>query len=218
MNNQPQQINLYNPAYRLPFDAFSFRSAARIVGGALLLGAAVVGVMLGETSLKSREIESIESGSQARTERLAKKIPEQLARRARAQEQTRKLVAEETMYRGILDAAGAVEGGNRRTYGEMLVALSKSTVDGLWLTRIELSERADSMTLHGRMLDANALPSYLSRLNAMGELSGLRFEQIELAADKQADWLDFTLRGAASEAGRESVLDEARRNIKGNAP
>jgi hypothetical protein len=124
----------------------------------------------------------------------------------------RALEAGQRRIRGALDAG---EAGGAQAYSGYLLALSRQTQGGLWLTGFSVAPDTRSLELRGRMTNPRQLPDYLRRLNTEPLFKGREFAQLSLkttepganaddAARSMAGYAEFTLRsaGAASEPHR----------------
>ncbi len=94
--------------------------------------------------------------------------------------------------------------GRTQGYAEPLRALARSSMGGVWLTRIEFSEDNGELSLVGRATRAELVARYLERLRAEQALRGQSFSSLEIrrrAAEKGAPFVEFALSSEDKEAG-----------------
>lgn len=181
-----QQINLYSPIFRKQEKVFS--AVTMLQGLALIV--IVVGVLYYYIALQTSilEIRATQSAQQLKGEiqRLkAYGVQESPAERAKALAERRKALeaslasqtqALETFESGAL---GRAEG-----YSELLRALARLSMDGVWLTRIQFAEGGGRLSISGRATHAELVPAYLERLRSEEALHGQEFSRLEV---KRAD-------------------------------
>jgi hypothetical protein len=191
----PQQINLYSPIFRKQQKVFSALTMAQ--GLALIL--VVVAVFFGVVSAQTRllEIRAADSARQlqAELERLkAYGTPAAPAERAKVLAERRKAL--ESSLAGQQQVLAAFEsGGVGRTegYSELLRALARRSMDGVWLTRIEFADATGEVSLSGRATRADLVPAYLERLRGEQALRGQSFARLEVLRPPKTAYVEFTL-------------------------
>ena len=183
------QINLYAPAYRpkaLPFSANWTLAAVLVTAVATVGYSALANIRLAE--LKSRR---------GTNESQLKQVREQLAGLGQAALRTRSKALEEQVERaealtGLQQELSVQlksgEFGNREGYAEILTALARQRLEGVWLTRVEVAGIGGDFTIEGRALRAGLVPGYIRMLRNEEALRGrpigtlaLREREIELA-------------------------------------
>jgi MSHA biogenesis protein MshI len=91
--------------------------------------------------------------------------------------------------------------GSATGYADHLLALSRQTHPGVWLTRFEVAQDGQSIELVGRMTNAALLPDYLRRLKNEPLFAGHTYAQLNLRAvdsDAGAREVEFALRSTPS--------------------
>jgi len=78
-----------------------------------------------------------------------------------------------------------------QSFSILLLALTWVDQPDLWLTEIKISEGGANLSLTGRALNAEALPSYLKKLAGLDVFSELKFKVFEM--DRDGDQLVFTV-------------------------
>jgi len=177
-----QQINLYSPLFRKQAKVFS--AAAMLQGLGLIV--VVVGVLFYVISLQSSllEIRAADSGRQLKgeLERLkAHGARESPAERAKALAERKKAL--EASLASQTQALAAFESGTLgRTegYSDLLRALARISMEGVWLTRVQFAEGSGELSLTGRATRPELVPAYLERLRSDETLSTQAFTRLEI--------------------------------------
>jgi hypothetical protein len=181
--------------------------------GLVVLGVAVFYFYL-SAQTSQLEARALESGRQLKEEleRLraysAQEAPEVraklLAERRKKLESAyaERTQALEAMDKGVL---GRTEG-----YSSVLRALARLSVDGVWLTRVRLSDERGEASIAGRATRPELVPPYLERLRREERLRGQDFSTLEItrpapaqasaAPAAQARFVEFVLSSAGGEA------------------
>ena len=176
-----QQINLYNPIFRKQKKVFS--SATMLQAFALIV--LVVAVFYFAVALQTPVLE-IRS---AETSRLLKAELERLkaygagdspAERAKAIAERRKGLEAALSANSQALAAFEAEGGRVEGYAEVLRALARVSVDGVWLTRINFARGKGEVSIVGRATRPELVPTYLERLRAEQALRVRDFSRLEV--------------------------------------
>jgi len=190
-----QQINLYSPIFRKQSKVFSALTMAQGLG----LIAVVVAVFYYTISLHTSllEIRAADSARQLQgeLERLkaygAGAAP---AERARSLAERKKAL--EASLAGQTQALQAFDTGvlgRTEGYSELLRALARRSMEGVWLTRIEFAEASGELSLSGRATRAELVPAYLERLRGEQALRGQGFSRLEVTRPAKMPFVEFTL-------------------------
>lgn len=178
-----QQINLYSPIFRKQQKVFS---ATTMLQGVLLI-VVVVGVFYYTVSLQSSllEIRAADSGRQLQAELERLKAygvrGDSPAERARASADRKKaLEAGLAAHTQALKAFESGALGRTEGYAPLLRALARVSVEGVWLTRIQVAEGTGELSLTGRATRANLVPVYLERLRSEEALRGQTFARLDV--------------------------------------
>lgn len=176
-----QQINLYNPIFRKQKKVFS--STTMLQAFALIV--LVVAVFYFAVALQTPvlEIRSAETSRQLRAEleRLkAYGAAESPAERAKAIAERRKGLEAALSANTQALAAFESEGGRVEGYAEVLRALARVSVDGVWLTRITFARGKGDVSIVGRATRPELVPTYLERLRAEQALRVRDFSRLEV--------------------------------------
>ena len=178
-----QQINLYNPIFRKQAKVFS---AITMLQGLALI-TLVVAVFYFYIAVQSSVLEhrAAESSRQLKgeLERLkAYGAADSPAERAKALADTRKKLeaALASHQQGLAAFDPGAAGGRTEGYSEVLRALARASMDGIWLTRIQFARGKGELSLAGRATRADLVPAYLERLRAEEALRGRDFSKLEV--------------------------------------
>lgn len=178
-----QQINLYSPIFRKQKKVFS--ATTMLQGVALIV--IVVTVFYYSIALQTSllDIRANESSRQlkAELERLkAYGAGESPAERAKALADRKKkldaTLAGHTQALAAFDSDAA--GGRPEGYSEVLRALARASMEGVWLTRIQFARGRGELSIAGRATRAELVPAYLERLRSEQALRGRDFSRLEV--------------------------------------
>jgi Tfp pilus assembly protein PilN len=177
-----QQINLYSPVFRKQTKVFSAAAMLQGVGLIVLVIAVFYFYMAAQSSLL--ELRAVESAQLLKSELERLKVYgvlESPAERARSVAERRKAaedsLASQTAVLEMLQASfGRTDG-----YSELLRALARVSVEGVWLTRVQFSEAGGELSIAGRASRPDLVPVYLERLRGDRALRTQEFTQLELA-------------------------------------
>jgi hypothetical protein len=205
-----QQINLYSPLFRKQPKVFS---ANTLLQGALLI-VVVIAVFYYYIAAQSSllQMRAAESSRQLKSEleRLkAYGAGESPAERAKAIAERRKTL--ETALASHTQALAAIESdaaSRPEGYSGVLRALSRLSMEGVWLTRIQFGTGKGELSVAGRATRPELVPAYLARLRSEETLRTREFARLEIlrsAAGGKSDpgqpFVEFTLssgQGAAA--------------------
>lgn len=193
-----QQINLYSPIFRKQTKVFSATTMLQGLGLIALVIAVFYYYMSAQSSLL--ELRAAESSRHLKSELERLKVygaHQSPAERAKALAERKKLL--ETTLAGQMQALEGLKAGafgRSEGYSEMLRALARLSVEGVWLTRVEFSEDDGELSLAGRALRADLVPAYLARLRADPALRQQAFARLEVTRTAPA-FVEFTLSSGA---------------------
>lgn len=180
-----QQINLLDPRFREQKKHFSAATLALAL--ALLLALSV-----GLQSLYARQNRALQA-TLSDTDRRVATLREQLVRfsneysaqgrsTALADETARveeRLRARRELLAGMRSGGG---GGNVEGFSPYLAALARRTMNGVWLTGVEIGGKSGDLVLKGRVLDSDLVPAYIGQLNKEEPFAGRTITELRLTA------------------------------------
>ena len=177
-----QQINLYSPIFRKQSKVFSANTMLQGVALIVIVVTVFYYVLSLQTSLL--EIRAAESSRQLKSEleRLkAYGVSEAPADRAKALGERRKtLEASLAAQKQAFDAFAAGGVGRSEGYAAMLRAFARVSMDGVWLTRIQVAEGSGELSIFGKATRAELVPAYLERLRSEPALREQTFNRLEV--------------------------------------
>jgi hypothetical protein len=184
-----QQINLFNPRFRRQKNYFTAAVLAGAVGVALLVSL-LTGVLAAQRASRLQaETAVLKSDLAAREARRAAAAIE-FAPRARSTVLAQELARAEQENRALRDVSnvlGKGDIGNVRGYSAYFQAFARSSVNGLWLTGVQISGPGREIGLQGRALQASLLPGYLQGLSREPVLKGTSFGRLEMGQPKTTE-------------------------------
>ena len=184
-----QEINLLpQRAARKAFNATSAQGAAAGVGVA-----AVCAVLL--AAYENHVLQGVQREAQGieRAVKEARAIHEkaQAARAARKPDASpdAKLAELEAQLQGrqqVLEALKSGAVGAPSGFSQYMLALSRQSLPGVWLTAFDFAAGATEVTLTGRALRPDLVPAYLQRLTQEAPLQGRRFASMVISQPARA--------------------------------
>jgi len=192
-----QQINLFNPVFRVQKKHFSAAAMLQVLGvmlaALLLLFAFAARQNAGlERLLANSERESsqmrtqlVELGKQFSDQGTSKQLEQDIAK-----------VQEELRARTeLLGEMHTSVGGNVQGFSPYLAALARQTTQGVWLTGLEISGQSTDLVIRGRALNAELVPVYVQALSRDPLFAGRSLSSLQVTAREEQTrrFLEFTL-------------------------
>ena len=177
-----QQINLFNPQFLAKKKYFSAVTMTQALG-LLALGMAVFyGIAFWQDRNLARQ-----TGESARAYELQKqqfaKVSAELSpekREAQLDQDLRSAEAAVALRQALLRELGTGGLVKPSGYSQYLLAFARQTVQGLWLTSIQIAEGGGQLTLSGRALQADLVPVLIGRLKQESVLRGRPLEALAI--------------------------------------
>jgi len=192
-----QQINLFNPQFLEKRRYFSAVTMVQALGLLLLGIVAFYGFAVWKDRDLARQGTESSRAYQLQKQQFAKasadlnpeKIEAQLDQDLKAAE------AAIALRRALL---GEIQSSGAFAYSEYLRAFARQTVQGLWLTSIQIGEAGGQLNLSGRALQADLVPVLISRLKREAVLQGRPLEALAItrgvtATEPKRAVVDFTV-------------------------
>ena len=204
-----QQLNLYGPSFRRPKNALSATNALRGLALVVTIGLLIGGFLTWRTSVGLVDTKEQQVFAQHRAKAMALKEQVAAQRQEVELEASKLREVELALARVKATLKGGAAGDTAVSYAAYFEALAKQSHGSLWLTGFVVSPDGQSIELKGRMLDASALPDYLSRLNAEPVFKGRQFAQLQLnsmaveGAEAGPKVTEFVLRTASVQDSKE---------------
>lgn len=196
-----QQVNLLAPMYRKQRALFSARVS---IGICLLVGVAltlIYFIAAWRGASLAGEVERLASTRDTATRRvneLAAALQGQGANPA-AEAEVAALTQERDRKAQALAALALREASGTAGFSPQFIGLARQRLNGLWLTRIELS--GGQIALTGVTLSEELLPRYLRRLGGESVFAGTAFQQARVERVADGAGLRFELRTQAAAGG-----------------
>ena len=95
---------------------------------------------------------------------------------------------------GMLETLNLRQVTNTKGFSIYLEGLARSTIKGLWLTRIELAEGGAKVGLKGQTAKPEFVPQLIRGLADEGIYAGTEFDVFSLSTEHQGGYMDFDLR------------------------
>jgi len=190
-----QQINLYSPIFRKQSKVFSALTMAQ--GLAIIV--VVVGVFYYTISLHTSLLEIRAADSARQLESELERLKAYGAGAAPAERARSLAERKKTLEASLAGQAQALQAfdtgvlGRTEGYSELLRALARRSMEGVWLTRIEFAEASGELSLSGRAARAELVPPYLERLRGEQVLRGQAFSKLEVTHPAKMPYVEFTL-------------------------
>lgn len=87
----------------------------------------------------------------------------------------------------VLDTLKSGAVGTTAGFSQYMLALSRQTLPGVWLTAFDFADGGTALTLTGRALSPDLLPAYLQRLTQETPLQGRRFASMVVSQPRAGD-------------------------------
>jgi hypothetical protein len=208
-----QQINLFNPQFLEKKKYFSALAMTQALGLIVLGMAAFYGFAFWQDRNLARQNgesgRAYEQQKQQFTKITADLSPEK--RDAQLDQDLKSIEAAIALRQSLLRELG--RGGLAGAgYSEYLRAFARQTVQGLWLTSIQIAEGGAQLTMSGRALQADLVPVLIGRLKQESVLRGRPLEALAITrstAGTPRTIVDFTVTSQGfSEAGNAPAATE----------
>jgi len=192
-----QQINLFNPQFLEKRRYFSSVTMVQALGLLFLGIFAFYGFALWRDRDLARQAAEYSRAYQAQKLQVARASAELNPEKIEAQldQDLKSAEASVAVRRALLNE---IQSGGAYAYSEYLRAFARETVQGLWLTGIQIGEAGGQMTLSGRALQADLVPVLISRLKRESVLKGRSLEALAItrgitATEPKREIVDFTV-------------------------
>jgi hypothetical protein len=197
-----QQINLYSPLFRKQKKVFSALAMLQAMALVVLAVAGFYVYVSLESSLLEIRVAESETQLRGELERLKVYSAGDSPETVKALGERRKTL-EATLAQRHRTAQALAESGLGRGegYSEPLRALARVSMQGLWLTRIQFSDKDGEVAIAGRATRPELVAAYLERLRGERALQGQAFSRLEVrrTAKEGAGTVDFVLASAPQE-------------------
>lgn len=204
-----QQINLFNPIYRKK--GFSFTSATAMLYGAGI----VVVVMAGVAAYAEHDLRNARATAQAtnteyqaavaQRDKLVAEVSQQKAN-PQLEKELADLDAVLRSRQEIVETLRSGAIGNTQGFSDYMLAFSRQSVSGLWLTGFDVALAGSELAIQGRTLNADLVPKYLAGLNREKALSGRQFGAMRISRQVEPAVAADPAKKGDAPAARESAI------------
>lgn len=195
-----QQINLLNPAFRIHKKYFSVLAMLQALA-LIVLGLAVF-YFYAAQQVRLLAKQSDETGKRYAAEQLkltrytAEFSPQQSGQLL--EDELKSAEAKATAQRELIETLKSGVIGNATGYSEYMRAFARQAVPGLWLDGFNITGDAAQMSISGKALSPELVPSYIRKLNQEEVMRGKSFAALQMQlpkveAGKVASYIEFTL-------------------------
>ena len=190
-----QQINLFNPIFLKQRKYFSSVAMMQALG--ILLAGCVLIAAYAQYQVNTLSRESANSDAQlAAVKNQLAEVVAQYGPKPKSQSlemQIHKTEAELNSVKKVFDILQRGDIGNTDGYSAYFRALARQTMNGVWLTGLDLNGAGNEIALHGRAVEPELLPIYINRLKTERIMQGKSFGTLEIKSpqagpnDKRSD-------------------------------
>jgi hypothetical protein len=205
-----QQINLFNPIFLKQKKYFSAVAMVQALG-ILVAGCALMAVYAqGQVNSLSSESVSSKAQLQAAQSQLTQ-VMAQYGPKPKSQSlelQIQKTEAEVNSIKKVFDILQRGDIGNTDGYSSYFRAFARQSMNGVWLTGLNLSGAGNEIGLQGRAVTPELLPTYINGLKTEEIMRGKSFGTLEMKSPRAspdnnggaqeraiqaADYIEFSL-------------------------
>ena len=177
-----QQINLFNPQFLEKKKYFSALAMTQALGLIVLGMAAFYGFAFWQDRNLARQNgesgRAYEQQKQQFTKITADLSPEK--RETQLDQDLKSIEAAIALRQSLLRELGTGGSPGSAGFSEYLRAFARQTVQGLWLTSIQIAEGGAQLTMSGRALQADLVPVLIGRLKQEPVLRGRPLEALAI--------------------------------------
>jgi len=177
-----QQINLFNPLFLEKKKYFSVVAMTQALGLIVLGLAAFYGFAFWQDRNLARQTGESGRAYELQKQQFAKVGAELSPERREAQldQDLKSIEAGIALRQSLLRELGTGGFAGPTGYSEYLRAFARQTVQGLWLTSIQIEEGGGALIMTGRALQADLVPVLIGRLKQESVLRGRPLEALAI--------------------------------------
>jgi hypothetical protein len=177
-----QQINLFNPLFLEKKKYFSALAMTQALGLIALGMAAFYGFAFWQDRSLARQTGESGKAYEQQKQRFANVTAELSPEKRDAQldQDLKSIEAAIALRQSLLGELGTGALAGTTGYSEYLRAFARQTVQGLWLTSIQIAEGGGQLTMSGRALQADLVPVLIGRLKQESVLRGRPLEALAI--------------------------------------
>ena len=204
-----QQVNLFQPIFRRQRQVFSAAVLLPSIGVFVLALAAIAGYGLVQVRSLEEEAVLLEGRERAQSAQLASLDPASgVSRRMAIEAELALLNSRLLEQQRLVDVLEQKPLGGIGGFSDVLAALGRQRMRGLWLTRIDINGASGGIELAGRSVSPDLIPAFLLGLGEEPALAGRLFDAFNIERSPDGD---VAFRVASRSAGDAATTDGGRR-------
>lgn len=179
-----QQINLFNPIFRIQKKYFSSVTMLQAMAIVCLACALLVADAFRRTSALTAQLRATEATVAARQARLAE-VRSQFAPRARSTTLSAEIAEAQQTLEMLQNASASVARGgfgDVTGFSPYFRALARQRLDGVWLTGVDIASGGERIAVQGNTLEASLVPQFMARLAQEPVMKGKTFGALQIVA------------------------------------
>ena len=184
-----QQINLFDARFRKQKQHLTARTLV-LTAAALLVAAAALQELYAyqNRSLAATLAQADQRATELRdqTVRFAKEFTAQ-GRSTALTDEIARVEEQLRLRRTLFTTMQSGVGGNVGGFSPYLTALSRHTMNGVWLTGVDIGGQSGELVLKGRVLDSTLVPAYIRQLRQAPPFAGSTVNELRVAAKADAE-------------------------------
>lgn len=184
-----QQINLFDARFRKQKQHLTARTLV-LTAAALLVAALALQELYAyqNRSLAATLAQADQRATELRdqTVRFAKEFTAQ-GRSTALTDEIARVEEQLRLRRALFTTMQSGVGGNVGGFSPYLTALSRHTMNGVWLTGVDIGGQSGELVLKGRVLDSTLVPAYIRQLRQAPPFAGSTVNELRVAAKADAD-------------------------------
>lgn len=177
-----QQINLFNPIFRKQKKYFSSVTMAQALGIIVLACALLAADAARRTGQVQSQLAATAAQLKLKQERLTL-FKAQYPPRQKSPTLPAEILAAQEEFAMLSNASDTVKRGgfgDTRGFSEYFRALARQSIEGLWLTEVDIGSGGEKLGVRGNTMQAELVPQYMQRLAGEPVMRGQTFGSLEI--------------------------------------
>lgn len=190
-----QQINLFDERFRKPKRLLCARTLVQATAAVFVIALAFQQLYAYQNrSLQATLAQSDQRATQLReqTIRFAREFTSQ-GRSAALTDEIVRVEEQLRLRRGLLAGMQGGAGGHVEGFSPYLAALARQTMNGVWLTGVDIGGKSGELVLKGRVLDSTLVPAYLRQLRREQPFAERSVRELRVSASSKDNRIEFSL-------------------------
>lgn len=177
-----QQINLLNPALLKKRDLLTPANILAVYGF-LFVSILTIGAYEYNACTTAELEAKASSAALAEVQQLLTQMRTSAANNSKKQQlltRIESLEQKQAMQEAILEAAQHDESHQGESYASLLKAFARQSMNGLWITALNIDQDAQHLSISGRTLNPDLVPAYINKLRSEPALKGKSFTDLTM--------------------------------------